>query len=280
MERIRLAFIKHSPEGTEFVRAPSVDAVHAVQWIGQNPKQHTKLCERCMAAPTLPKGRKYILIVHLDNPHYPQHEDHFKKLLEDAMLIITYHGDFIKYDNCNVFETPWGVDPSVFHVTNTPKLFTVLTTGYDAKQEAIDAMQQACYISKCSMVHVGGDCDLPWKEPTSRRFQDVSDPTLRELYNKSRFVSGLRREGGFELPIIEGYACGCQPITFDNSCHRKFFGDFALFVDNVPNEELIPQLINHFENSEAAHKPVTPDPQILARFQWEKIIKEAWSRLG
>lgn len=275
MERIRQAFIKYAPPGTEFLQSPEPDALHVINWIGQNPREHTKRCEICQAAPTLPLTPKYLIMLHLDNPHYPQHEESFRKLLEGAQLIVTYHGDYVRYAGCHVLETPWGVDLEIFKVLGIPRIFTILTTGHDADQEAIEAVRRACLHSYNSVIHIGGDLRRPWISPTSHRRENVSDQELCTCYNQSLFASGLRREGGFELPTIEGYACGCQPINFDHPVARKFFDDFSMFVPNVRDEELIPHLIRCFHS----YRPITPDPKILARFSWENIMARVWSAL-
>jgi len=275
MERIRQAFIKYAPAETVFVNTPEADAVHCIHFIGQNTREDTcKIFGSIMDVPTLPKTSKYIVFLHFGNFFYPEMEKDFHRLLENAVLVITYTSSFAT-TKCNLYETAWGYEPLIFNVLNVEKKYTVLATGYLADAEAIDAIFLACYKSMTSMVHIGGHLDHAWREPTYTRFINISDDDLRLLYNQSRYVSALRRDPSYELPAVEGYACGCQPICFPHYGPKKWFSDFAIFVPQLPRDELVLHLIELFK------KPieVKPNPEILKRFYWQTIMESVWKKV-
>jgi len=275
MERIRKAFIKHAPAQAEFLDKPTSDAIHCIHYIGQNPKEQCELDKKIFAAPTLPLTKRYIVFLHSTNPHYPQYEPYFKKLLKEALLIITHTHEFVNYEGCKLIEIPWGYEPEVFYKMDIPKRYTILTTGYVAEQEAIHTIMEACLRVHKNIIHIGGKLDPSWVEPTFTRYENVDDNFMREAYNQAHYVNGLRLEPCFEMPIIEGYACGAQPLTFPHPAAKRYFKDFATFMPYVPHEELIEHLVKVLE------KPITVKPQkhILERFKWRNIMSCLWTRI-
>lgn len=279
MERIRQAFIKHAPTDTVFLQNPTADSVHCIHWMGQNPAQHTARDEILFSQPTLPRSSRYLIFLHCPNWPYPQHEATFKRLLQRAQLVVTHTPEFLTWGgptpDVNLHVTPWGYDPELFYYEAQPKKYTILTTGYSVEQEAIDSVVTACHKMSCSVVHVGYVSRYHSPSPTFTQFTNVSDAQLRSLYNQARFVSGLRREGGFELPILEGYACGAQPVTFNHMASRRYFKDFAILVPNVPRDELTPKLMEVLKPKTA----ITPQKEVLQRFQWGTIMRDVWNHL-
>jgi len=276
MHRIRQAFIQYAPQGTVFTNTLEPDAIQCLHYIGQNPREDTcTMWGSIFETPTLPKLSKYILFLYLNNAFYPQFEADWKRLVENALAIITTVPNIIPY-KCNIIETRWGYEPSIFYYSNLPKKWTVLATGYMADAEAIDAVFMACYKSMTSMVHVGGWLNYNWLEPTYTKFTNITDEELRILYNQSRYVSALRRDPSYEIPAVEGYACGCQPICFPHYGPKKWFSDFAVFVPQLPRDELVPHLIELFK------KPVEikPKEDILKRFYWQTIMNEVWKKVA
>jgi len=276
MERIRQAFIKYAPSEMQFVNTLDADTVQCLHYIGQNPREDTcKMWGSIFETPTLPKTSRYILFLYINNFFYPQLEQDFKHLLEKALAVITTTPEIIQH-KCNIIETPWGYEPSAFYMMNLPKKWTIITHGHIAESEAVNAIFNACYKSQTSMVHVGGRMEMQWREPTFTWIQSNSDEQLRTLYNQCRYVNALRREPCFELPAIEGYACGCQPICFDHTGPQKYFRDFAIYVPTLPCDELAPHLIEHFK------KPIEikPNPEILKRFYWETIMTNVWKKIS
>ena len=275
MERIRTAFITHRPKGVTFQASLEGDPIHVLHWMGQNPKEHTKRDEICMSVASLPLTKKYIVIAHIGNPHYRGLDAYYQKLLAEAILVITFDKRILGYEGSNVFETPWGFEPETFYWGPNIKRYKILSTGYMADPEGIDACWDACCKLHVKLCHVGGKFlaipPMLWNE----RYEGIKDHKMRELYGASEYVNGMRREGGFELPVIEGYACGCQPVVFDQPTMKKYYSDFALFVPNVPRKKLAEHLVKVL----SPKKNIKPDPEILKRFHWAPIMCDVWERL-
>ena len=275
MERIRRAFIGHSPPGVRFLDQMDSEAIHCLNWVGQNPREHTKTCEVIQGVPTLPLGSRYIVFAHVGNPHYVDLDQHYRRILAGALLVVTYDQEILGYMGSNVLETPWGFEPSTFYRIPLQRGYKILCTGYVADSEAIDACVDACVKLGSRICHVGGSLrSLPFTYLYNRH-ENIQDSELRALYSSSEYVSGMRREGGFELPVIEGYGCGAQPIVFDHPTMRKWYSDFVLYVPNVPRPDLARVL------AEILAKPggVNPKQEILDRFNWRGIIAKIWTRI-
>lgn len=279
MERIRHAFIKHAAPGVEFVDGDTPwrrgSVIHCLNWIGQNPKEHTKRCEQVQSVPTLPLTARYLIFAHIGNPHY-QHLDHYYQvLMRGAELVICYDKRILGYEGPNIFETPWGFDPETFYFSRSCKVFKILCTGYMADAEAIDACMDACAKLRVKLCHVGGRLKMNLAVRWYARYEGVSDHRMRQLYSASEFVSGMRREGGFELPVIEGYACGCQPIVFNHPTMRKYYQDFALFTAKESRRPLAERLTNIMR----VHSNIEPNPEVLKRFHWGYLMNKIWERI-
>ena len=279
MWRIRDAFMKHAPQGTEFIKGfgpgEKNNVVHCIHWVGQNPKEHTKRDEGIFSVDTLPLTPRYLVFGHAGNWHYGQFDSHYQRLMKEAALVITFDRRILGYEGSNIFETPWGYEPDTFYRAPCQKRFKVMATGYAADAEAIDACYDACLRMRVKMCHIG--CQLPGIPGlgTCERYEHIKDHKMRELYNASEYVSGMRREGGFELPVIEGYACGAQPVVFDQPTMHKYYEDFAVFVPNIKRFDLSMKLEHVFRQP----RNVQPSPDILKRFHWAPIMKGLWDRV-
>jgi len=275
MERIRRAFIAYSPPGTLFVDNMETDVVHCLNWVGQNPREHTARCEIVQGVPTLPLGSKYIVFVHVGNPHYRDLDSYYQRILAGALLVVTYDREILGYEGSNVLETPWGFEPTTFYREPRARGYKILATGYVAESEAIDACFDACLRLQAKLCHVGGLLRAIPRHPCYDRYEGISDSELRDLYNSSEYVSGMRREGGFELPVLEGYACGCRPIVFEQPTMRKWYNDFAIFVPNLPRGELVKILVDVLRQP----TNLNPRPDALEKFHWKQIIARVWISL-
>lgn len=275
MHRIRDAFIKYKPPSITFTDEKQGSFTHCIHWVGQNPEKHTERDEGIFERETLPESDSYIVFAHIGNPHYKDQEGYYQRLLEYARLVITFDKDIIGYEGDNVFETPWGFEPETFFLDPQKKRYKILCTGYMAHAEGIDSCYDAVIATKGLLCHVGGRLRGITGPAGYVRYEGVKDYIMRSLYAKSEYVSGMRREGGFELPTIEGYACGAQPIVFNLPTMRKYYSDFALFVPLVNRLDLYMELRKIFERP----ANVSPDERILSRFHWETIMNKVWSRV-
>jgi len=114
------------------------------------------------------------------------------------------------------------------------------------------------------VVHLGRDFRYG---PGYIHFNTLTDDEMRGVYSRSQYVAGLRHIEGFELPIIEGAACGCQPIAFDMPCYRYWFDDFATFIQ--PNLPVTAQLERI--SREKPYREIKPEH--LERFK----LHNAWA---
>ncbi|MCI0562764.1 MAG: hypothetical protein MN733_30145, partial [Nitrososphaera sp.] len=108
--------------------------------------------------------------------------------------------------------------------------------------------------------------------------QGVNDSDLARLYNRCDYVSGLRFTEGFELPVLEGIACGARPICFDLPCYRNWFENFAEFVPHVKGRDLVQQLTAILSRTPQRLSP-HERRSLLAFFSWERIARVFWQSL-
>lgn len=107
---------------------------------------------------------------------------------------------------------------------------------------------------------------------------NLTDLELSDAYSQCRYVSGLRRVEGFELPVIEGALCGAVPIVYDRPEMRKWFNDFAIFIKEGSRQEVIDQLAELFQRTPS---PINTDMRyvIQQRFNWQTIIRGFYDRI-
>lgn len=105
----------------------------------------------------------------------------------------------------------------------------------------------------------------------------IMDDVLGGLYRRSRYVSGLRFVEGFEMPAVEGLACGARPIMFDRPDAHAWFDGHAVFVPEYSGYSLVRELINVLKRDP---EPVTEEERkvVLAKFDWLSIGRGFWRK--
>lgn len=169
----------------------------------------------------------------------------------------------------NFLLTNIGFDPEVFYPKeDNQKLIEAVVTGYVDAPVGEELTNVALAFD--SVVHVGGDIGLDGT-PGYVRVENITDDHMRHLYQSSVYSIALRHSEGFELPVVEGQACGAIGVTFDMPCYRRWFSDFAVLLD--PNSPVLPQL-------KKLHETV-PNYKAydLSQFYWENVIHLFWERL-
>lgn len=159
----------------------------------------------------------------------------------------------------NFYHAPLGID-EVFYKRGEKKDFDIVTHGTyltEGVRECIWSTSRVAFLGHVDIPHVS--C-----------FENIGDNELAELYSRSRYVSGLRRVEGFELPAVEGLACGSRPVLFDREHYRQWYGDLAMYVPEEPREGVIRSLAKVF----AMDMPVTEAEIVRAKtmFNWERIV--------
>lgn len=162
---------------------------------------------------------------------------------------------------------PMGFDPKVFYPDRSgkPKLFRGMVTGRVEGPEEIKSVHEGLGV----VLHVGENMHLG---PGYINKDMIGDDEMRQGYQQSMYVMGLRRVEGFELPVIEGAACGAQPVCFDYECYRHWFEDFAIFIN--PDRDVARQLRDIADAGERFRTP--PD---LTRFHVKNAWKPFWDKL-
>ena len=182
-----------------------------------------------------------------------------------------------------LYYAPLGIDP-VFHssLNGTGRDIGVITSGHVAGPgaEAIEEIAQAAFRVGLTTQHIGpGKVSRMSSVPRGwSAVSGISDHSLSELYSRSRWVSGLRHVEGFELPAVEGLACGARPILFDRPEMRKWYDGHAVFVPECSGSELVNALVKVMENPP---DPVSEEERqvVLEKFNWQTITEGFWEKV-
>ena len=212
--------------------------------------------------------------------------DTWHPLWFNADLVWSYYklDDLVGYER--FYFAPLGVDGRIFYSNGRPRTTGVFTSGYVSGEvaEAIEEMTVAADRLNMSVTHLGpvpvvGEDLHPMPTPSRwRSLVGISDKELAGEYAQSLWVSGLRHVEGFELPAVEGLACGARPIVFDRPDMRQWYYGHAEFVPESTGEDLVDHLMKILSKPP---EPVTPGERalVLARFSWEKFAEGFWMRL-
>lgn len=209
--------------------------------------------------------------------------DFWSSVWRGARLVWSY------YDLCPVamkhfYYAPLGVDPLVFN-SSVPEnsRYGVFTSGYVSgpQAEAIEEVANAALYCKLPVYHLGPGKIEGMATRTERSWHaesNISDQHLARVLRTCRWVSGLRQIEGFELSVLEGFACGARPIVFDRPDMRAWYRDIAVFIPPTFGSSLEEYLKKVFETLPGA---VTDEERsrILPRFDWATIASGFWEAL-
>lgn len=289
MRRIRNALLRYAPPGVVLTDSPRGADLHILDFVGQHPEIEDRVLHPQTGLmrdiPSLPVCRNYVIIYHCPPPAGPVEtaekefaELDYRPLFENAKLVIGFRdpaeeGGWGKLDwtKINYFLTPWGYEDHLFFYAGEEKRILCVMTGYVSEPEALREVWAAARIAGGTVVHVGGSIGLDGMEGYMR-VEGISDEELRRLYASSLYVNAIRKEGGFELPGIEGAACGAQPIYADLPCYRRWFDDIGLFVDPAEVMEGVARIFTMKVRREGIEEKVR-------RFEWRKIAPRIWEEV-
>jgi hypothetical protein len=198
---------------------------------------------------------------------------------ERARLVMSYYDlpSLVGSSDFPFYRAPLGVDGSVFYDrTRRPRPACVLSSGHDAYGEAIRECREAARRVGQPLIHIGSNFD--WMGDGCLVACGISDAQLAEYYSQARYVSGLRRGEGFELPVVEGLACGARPICFDLPCYRFWFGEHAVFVPELLSDGLVGAITEILRTEPRAVSPAER-ACVLEKFSWPSICRDFWTRL-
>jgi len=168
---------------------------------------------------------------------------------------------------------PLGVDGTVFQPARpTRKRFVIGTSGYVAETEGVKECYRAAVRVDREQFHLGPYLELG---PGVTYVLNVTDAEVAEMWSACTYVAGLRRVEGFELPALEGLACGSRPIVFDAPHYRTWFGEHAEYIPEASADEVVEALVQIFSRPA---RPVTPAEResVVARFDWRVLAGTFW----
>jgi len=276
MYRVARALRVWAPRELEFVQDPAQADLQVVHVIGPNAIDEIKaprcaLIQYCLGAASEPDGT---------NQRIPSAA--YAPLWTRAELVWSYL-DLAKYCASPFYYAPLGIDPAFVNTyVKTPRDIGVLTSGYvsDPCGEAIEEMALASDRAGLSMVHLGPDNvqGMVRKPRNWRSLNGLTDTQLAHVYCQTKWVSGLRHVEGFEMPVIEGLACGARPIVFDRPDMTQWYDNYATFVQERSGDALVDVLAEVLRYSP---KPISESERaiILERFNWATIIRGFWERI-
>lgn len=303
IQRVRKALVDYLPEGVKIV--PTIEEcdfailhiygrhttmMHKIGWLKSQGKGYAMI-QYCIRSTMKPETKSWLTM--WDGAKVVWSYYDIPQLMLDDITQGNRHltAGMEKQTIANFYHAPLGVDSKVFRDVFIERGFRILESKKGDKaahrhyviiasaQHALsESVRECAFAAKAvdrQMFHVGHEL---------RRGDDIvcqanlTDEELAEKYSESDFVSGLRRDEGFELPVIEGLLCGARPIVFDRPEMRHWFGDFAVFIEEGTREEVIESLKNVFEKGA---EPVTSEEKELVakKFDWQPIISGFWERI-
>lgn len=176
----------------------------------------------------------------------------------------------------NFYYAPLGVDSTVFKQTQyQEKRFIIGACAQHALAEGARECAIAAKKVKRPMFFLGHELR---RGPDIICKQNLSDEEVANYWSQCKYVSGLRRIEGFELPVIEAALCGARPIVFDRPHYRKWFNEFAIFIPEGPREVVLEELTKIFSGF---YGEINENDKMLIRdrFNWEPIVTNFWKKV-
>lgn len=207
-------------------------------------------------------------------------------LFEKSKLVVSYMDlpRLAGTNDFNFYRMPWGIDPVTFNGFPSPKKdIDILSTGYVASTESIQEAYDAVRKVGGSILNIGANFNFGLGFYS---LENISEELLRRLYERSKYVIGLRKMEGFELPILEGLACGTRGICYNADHYSHWFGNLVEYVEEDPaslhgapySAEVTDAI---YKILMAPYRPVTEIERVYVkhRFSWENIMKGFWERV-
>lgn len=191
----------------------------------------------------------------------------------DLVALLAAEG--VSGDGVRFYHAPLGAEPAVFRPTGDQDCFDILTSGYVMETEGVLEANAAVRAMGGKQFHLGPGDRRFGREVTQQ--MGINDRQLAKAYSQSRYVAGLRRVEGFELPAAEGLLCGARPVMFDAPHYRQWFGPWAVFIPEGPSAEVAASL----QAVLAETRPVTDEERAAAAkvFDWAAITAGFWDTI-
>lgn len=230
------------------------------------------------------RSKRYVVAQYcLRSTMYPKSDD-WKDLWDGAEFVWSYYdlNHEIKVDGGNwsiknFYHSPLGADDNVFNMDmRQPHSEYVAMTSGDSqslKGESVREVIKAAESTGNVIFHLGPNLKIDG--PVEFGY-GITDDRLAQIYRSCKYVSGLRKIEGFEMPAVEGLLCGARPILFDTRNYRQWYEPWAEFVPEDKN--LVNNLKKLFDKETT---PITEKEraEAIQRFNWKDIITNFWERI-
>ncbi len=104
----------------------------------------------------------------------------------------------------------------------------------------------------------------------------LPDDQLAEWYARASLFAFPSLDEGFGMPVLEAMAAGLPVLTSNRSALPEVAGDAAWLVDPERTEDLAAALHDLTTRDELRQELTRRGRQRVARFTWEKTVKETW----
>jgi glycosyltransferase involved in cell wall biosynthesis len=270
MNRVATALGRYAPDDIEVVRELDDADLVILHVIDSDAVTYAKELQS--------QGKKYAVVQYCLGSTSEPSIDFWETFWDEAEVVWSYYD--LPESVPRFLYAPLGVD-EVFTARDHSIARTagVLTSGYvtGPGAEAIEEVAEAAEMVGMSVIHIGPK--VLKRAYAERVFMSgISDAVLADFYRSCKWVSGLRFIEGFELPVVEGLACGARPVVFDRPDMRAWYHDLAVFVPECHGDELVAELAGVFQSEP---EPVS-DAEISearSRFDWSSIVGRFWGKL-
>lgn len=228
------------------------------------------------------KNKEYVIIqLCLKSTKKPNTKD-WLTIWQNAKLVWSYYDLYRicneeKTDtNFNFYHAPLGIDSAFLNIKPSKnKEYIIASSGVGYLSESVRECIIASEEVGSKVFHIG-------PVVTDRKNVDFSngmdDNNMANKLSKCKYVSGLRRLEGFEMPVIEGFVCGSLPIVFERIDNRNWFNDFAIFIEETNREKITEDLTKIFKSDYTL--PTREEiEKVKEKFNWQKIIKGLWEKI-
>lgn len=263
----------YSPEWAEFVSSPKDADFQILDVIGKGSLEFIN-------------NNNLIFLQHCFLTSEDSSPNYWHPVLQRAKLVVSYMdlNRLLENRQINFLRVPWGVDPNCFFTSeNVEKNFEIISTGYISSTESIEEAYKAVHRIGKSMINIGKNFSFG---PGFSCKENISDEEFRRLYERSKYVIGLRKIEGFELPIIEGLLCGARGICYNADHYKHWFGNLVEYIDEDPMSSygvsysgLVEEQIYNIITGQ--YRSVTQEEKELvkSKFSWKVIMKKIWERI-
>lgn len=277
--RIRNALVRFALPSVEIVRNRD-DAELVVLHVNGRRDRNQAIAEQL-----LKRGQRYAVVQYCVRSTQKPYTGSWSKLWTKADLVWSYLDipAFIAEDGAdmalfNFYHSPLGIEDE-FRATiwpTKPRKYLIGTSGLSWLTEGVKEAANAAWRVNGKVFHLGPTVS---RDPRIVCLQGMNDIRLGGFWASCNYVSGLRRTEGFELPAVEGLACGARPILYDQHHYKIWYEDLAEYIPEGSRPEVTDALEAIFRNTWRA---VTKAERVEAqrRFDWFQIIKGFWERCG